>query len=89
MRDAIWAFELTSRAGEIAARLPARPPLRFVPGPLPETGLPVAPAPPAAPPAATLAEREQAQAWASGIESAELRELVARAAAASLARRRD
>jgi Dna[CI] antecedent DciA-like protein len=87
-RDAIWGFELTSRAAEIAARLPGSPPLVFVPGPLPEPG-PAAPSTaPAVPPAATLEERATAARWASEIEDVELRELVARAAAASLARRR-
>jgi Dna[CI] antecedent, DciA len=84
-RDAIWGFELTSRAAEIAARLPRKPRLVFVPGPLPEPGLePSAEAPQGAPPA-TLEERSQAAEWASAIEDEELRDLVARAAAASLA----
>jgi hypothetical protein len=87
-RDAIWGFELTSRAGEISSRLPGRPPLRFVPGPLPEPGAPTPPAAPGGPPPATLEERSQAAEWAAGIEDEELRELVARAAAASLASRR-
>ncbi|MFZ0341238.1 MAG: DciA family protein, partial [Gaiellaceae bacterium] len=37
VRDAIWGFELTQRAGEISSRLPGRPRLRFTPGPLPDT----------------------------------------------------
>ena len=86
-KDAIWGFELTSRAAEIGSRLPGKPPLKFVPGPLPEAGL----APPAegspAPRAATLEERSQADEWAAAIEDEELRDLVSRAAAASLARR--
>ena len=86
-QDAIWAFELGHRAAEIAGRLPGRPPLKFVPGPLP------APAAPAeafhAPAAATLDEERQAAEWASSIEDEELREAVARAAAASLAARPD
>jgi hypothetical protein len=36
VRDSIWGFELTQRAGEISERLPGRPRLRFVPGPLPD-----------------------------------------------------
>jgi len=87
-RDAIWGFELTSRAGEIAARLPGKPALKFVPGPLPEPGAEPAPATPHGPPPATLEERSQASEWAAGIEDEELRKLVARAAAASLAKRR-
>src|SRR4051812_6571889 len=85
-RDAIWGFELTTRAGEISERLPGRPPLKFVPGPLPEPG--AAPAPEAAegPPPATLEERSRAAGWAAAIEDEGLRDIVARAAAASLAR---
>ena len=37
VRDAIWGFELTQRAAEIAARLPGHPRLNFTPGPLPDT----------------------------------------------------
>ena len=85
-RDAIWGFELTSRAAEISKRLPGRPPLRFVPGPLPEPGAPSDGGAPEAPPPATLEERSQASEWAAAIEDEELRDLVARAAAASLAR---
>ena len=84
-RDAIWGFELTSRAGEISKRLPGKPALKFVPGPLPEPGAPAAAAP-EGPPPATLEERSQAAEWAAAIEDEELRDLVARAAAASLAR---
>jgi hypothetical protein len=88
-RDAIWGFELTSRAAEISARLPGKPQLRFVPGPLPEPGAPVSQAPPQGVPPATLEERSRAAEWASEIEDAELRDIVARAAAASLARQRE
>jgi hypothetical protein len=83
-KDAIWGFELGHRAAEIAARLPGSPALKFVPGPLPE---PAAEEAPPTPPAATLEERRQAAEWASSIEDEELREAVARAAAASLANR--
>jgi hypothetical protein len=86
-RDSIWAFELGQRAAEISARLPGRPPLKFLPGPLPEPGAPAEAVP--APPAATLEERRQAAEWASSIEDEELREAVARAAAASLSKARD
>ena len=37
-KDAIWGFELGHRAAEIAERLPGKPALKFVPGPLPEPG---------------------------------------------------
>jgi hypothetical protein len=84
-KDAIWAFELGHRAAQIAERLPGTPPLKFVAGPLPEQAAPEE-APPA-PPAATLEEQRQAAEWAAAIEDEGLREAVARAAAASLARR--
>jgi len=87
-RDAVWGFELGHRAGEISARLPGRPPLKFVPGPLPEPGA-AGPAPAGErAPAATVEEVRQAAEWAAEIEDEELRDLVARAAAASLARAR-
>jgi predicted nucleic acid-binding Zn ribbon protein len=85
-RDAIWGFELTQRAAEISSRLPTKPKLKFAPGPLPE---PTPERPPAAaqdPPQATLEQARKAARWASEIEDEELRELVARAARASLAR---
>ena len=86
-KDAIWAFELGHRAAEISARLPGRPPLKFLAGPLPEPGAPEEAVP--EPPAATLEQRRQAAEWAASIEDEELRKAVARAAAASLAGRRD
>ena len=85
-KDAVWGFELTSRAGEISARLPGKPALKFVPGPLPEPGAEATPATPQGSPPATLEQRAQAAAWASEIDDEDLRNLVARAAAASLAR---
>ena len=92
--DSIWAYQLGMLAAEILTRLqaelgesaPAR--LKFVPGPVPT------------PPPAPIGERpagalpvEQADAaagveLAAGIEDEKLRETVARAAAASLARAR-
>lgn len=85
-RDAIWAFELTQRASEISARLPGAPPVKLVSGPLPESLPPVADAvePPSR--SATVEQANAASAWAAAIEDEELRELVARAARASLAR---
>jgi Dna[CI] antecedent, DciA len=84
-RDAIWSFELTQRAADISPRLPGGPTLKFVPGPLPEPGPAGTEAPPP-PPAATPEQAEAAAAWAAEIDGEELRELVARAARASLAR---
>jgi hypothetical protein len=85
-RDAIWGFELGHRAAEISSRLPGKPALKFVPGPLPEPGAEPPPAAPQGSPPATLEQVEQATRWASEIDDEELRALVARAAAASLAR---
>ena len=85
-RDAIWGFELGHRAAEISSRLPGKPALKFVPGPLPEPGAEPPQATPRGAPPATLEQVEQATRWASEIDDEELRALVARAAAASLAR---
>jgi predicted nucleic acid-binding Zn ribbon protein len=85
-RDAVWGFELTQRAAEISSRLPTKPKLKFAPGPLPEATPVAADASVARPPEATLEQAREAAEWASGIEDAELRELVARASHASLAR---
>jgi hypothetical protein len=85
-RDAIWGFELGHRAAEISARLPGKPPLKFVPGLLPEAGAEAPEATPRGSPPATLDQVEQASRWAAAIDDEELRALVARAAAASLAR---
>jgi hypothetical protein len=87
-----WAFELTQLAPDIAVRLRAalgeRAPaaLRFAVGPVPEP-------PPDEPAGAssgavqpTAAERELAAALTAGLGDEELRELVSRAAAASLSR---
>ena len=84
-RDAVWGFELGHRAAEISARLPGKPSLKFVSGPLPEPGFDSTPATQGSPPA-TLEQTEQAAVWAAQIDDEELRSLVARAAAASLAR---
>jgi hypothetical protein len=92
--SATWAFELGRLAETILEGLRARlgedtpPALRVAPGPVPE------------PPSAAVAEgaaskfqvgegdRQEASGWAAAIEDEELRELVSRAAAASLARAR-
>lgn len=86
-----WAFELTQLRETILERLrgalgaAAPTGLRFAPGPLPEAAAP-APASAAPPPPTPSAEqRAQAAAAAAAIEDPELRELVARAAAQSLA----
>lgn len=85
VRDAIWGFELTQRAVEISSRLPGRPRLEFTPGPLPD-------AVPGRPPPPVEASPEQARAAAAltaGIEDENLRESVAKAIKAALARASD
>jgi hypothetical protein len=85
-QDAIWSFELGHRAAEITARLPRKPALKFVPGPLPEPGSDAATGTSEGPPPVTVEQHELAAKWASQIEDEELRTLVARAAEISLAR---
>jgi Dna[CI] antecedent, DciA len=84
-QDAVWSFELQHQAQSVQERLPGRPPLKFVPGPLPEPGSDPAPATPRGAPPATLEERERAAELASVIDDPELRELVERAVRSSLA----
>jgi predicted nucleic acid-binding Zn ribbon protein len=91
--DSVWAHQLGMLAPDIRARLAERlgrsapASLRFAPGPLPAPGdLEPARRPRIA--EAGPEERVEAASIASGIEDEELRELVARAAAASLARAR-
>ena len=83
VRDAIWGFELTQRAAEISQRLPGRPRLRFTPGPLPETT--VEPPPPASV-EVSPEQAQQAEDIAAGIVDPNLRESVAKAIKAALAR---
>ena len=89
-----WAFELAQLAPELLGRLRATAhesapkALKFSPGPLPESpaqGGGKAPDPPLDP---TPEERALAAAISAEIEDEELRKLVARAAAASLAQQR-
>ena len=88
-RDAIWAFELTQRAGEIAARLEGVAALKFMPGPLPEMSAEEAAAEATAPAVASPEQQRQAQEWASAIADEDLRKLVQKAAESSLARASD
>jgi predicted nucleic acid-binding Zn ribbon protein len=78
-KDAIWGFELQNRASEIQQRLPDKPALKFVPGPLPEPGAEPPQATPRRSPPTTLEQRRKAAELARGIEDPELRELVERA----------
>ncbi len=83
VRDAIWGFELSQRAPEIAARLPGRPRLRFVPGPLPDEAPEEVPA---APPAPTADQVREADEMTAPIVDRELRESVAKVIKAALVR---
>ena len=92
-----WAFELDRLAPEILGRLEtalgtdqAPSKLRFAVGPIPESGTPVenVPATPSALPIPTPEEVAAAETAASVIDDPEMRELVARAARASLAKAR-
>jgi hypothetical protein len=86
-----WAFELTHCAGTILERLgerlgsdaPAK--LRFSVGPLPERGAESVKDPTRTVPMPSPAQRDEAERIAAGIGDPELRELVAKAVAASLA----
>ncbi len=85
-----WAFELGQLEMDIRGRLGGRAParLRFAPGPLPEgheTGSRPAKS---APPRPTPEEWSEAELLGAEIEAEELRNLVIRAAAASLAKAR-
>jgi hypothetical protein len=87
-----WAFELAQLAPTLLERLreaageAAPVALRFAVGPLPSTVPDTEPEPDARRVEPTSAERDLAAALVAGIEDERLRELVARAAAASLAR---
>jgi len=91
--SATWAFELGRLGGEIRSQLadavagdvPER--LRFTPGPLPEPGPADRSDPESRRPTPTLEEVEAAAEIARDVEDDELRELIRRAAAASLASR--
>ena len=86
VRDAIWGFELSQQAPEIAARLPGRPRLRFVPGPLPED------APddvPAALPEPTPEQAREVEEMTAGISDRDLRDSVAKVIKAALVHVRD
>lgn len=83
VRDAIWGFELSQQAPEIAARLPGHPRLRFAPGPLPEEA---PPEPPAAPPGPTPQQVREAEEMTASIDDRDLRESVAKVIKAALVR---
>jgi hypothetical protein len=86
--DSVWAFELTNRAAEIAQRLGVDH-IRFTPGRLPEPSVPEPAHRERAPQKPSPALLETGARLAAGIEDEKLRKIVARAAAASLARASD
>ena len=83
--DSLWAFELTSRAKEIAARLGVER-IRFTPGRLPEADEQNVKEAESGPPQPPESLRQEGARLAAGIEDENLRKIVARAAAASLAK---
>jgi hypothetical protein len=83
--DSVWAFELTNRGAEIAERLGVER-IRFAPGRLPEAGEPDPERPHSKPPKPPECLRQEGARLAAGIEDENLRKIVARAAAASLAK---
>jgi hypothetical protein len=85
-----WAFELGQLEAEIRSQLGALAPkrLRFAPGPLPEGHEADPKLSKPAPPQPTPAEWVEAERLGAQIEAEELRNLVTRAAAASLAKAR-
>jgi hypothetical protein len=88
-----WAFELAQLAPTILDRVrelagdDAPKKLRFAPGPVPEPSIPEASQVQHAPPEASPETRAEADRIAASVADEELRELVARAAAASLSQR--
>ena len=83
--DSVWAFELTNRAAEIAKRLGVER-IRFAPGRLPEPSDPGPKPSESRPPVPSESLRQEGARLAAGIEDESLRKIVARAAAASLAK---
>jgi hypothetical protein len=83
--DSVWAFELTSRAAEIASRVGAEQ-VRFTPGRLPEADLTEPKREKTTPTEPSPQVRDEAARIAATIEDESLRKIVARAVAASLSR---
>jgi Dna[CI] antecedent, DciA len=86
-KDSIWAFELTSRAAEIQGRLGDVAPQRlaFAPGPLPEHSPEVVEAPSGDPLKPSPEHLAKADSLVRGIRDEDLRKVVAKAVALSLA----
>jgi Dna[CI] antecedent, DciA len=86
-RDAVWAFELAARAEEIRERLGelAPPRLIFVAGPVPEPSLELVAEPSRRGVEPSLEHRSRAASLVRGIGDEELRKIVAKTVALSLA----
>jgi hypothetical protein len=90
--SATWAFELTLLADEILAKLTdavsagAPTAISFSPGPVPSPPAPLAGEKPPSPPEIDAETRVLADALTAAMTDGELRETIARAAAASLAK---
>ena len=84
-RDAIWAFELTQRAGEIQERLEGVPAIKFVAGPLAEATAEEVSTPATAPAVASPEQRRRAEEITAEIEDESLRKIVTKAVEMSLA----
>ena len=86
-----WAFELAQLEPDIKKRLGALAPprVRFAPGPLPETGEAAPDEAEEHAPEPSPADAQRAAELAAAIDDEKLRNLVARAAAASLAKARN
>ena len=83
-RDAIWAFELTQRAGEIQDRLEGVDAIKFAPGPLLEPAVEEVTPPATAPAVASPEQRERAETWADEIADEDLRKIVTKAIESAL-----
>jgi hypothetical protein len=81
--DSVWAFELTSRAAEIAARVGVDR-IRFAAGPLPEPAADASVEVGTAPREPSDEAAAEGERLAAGIADEKLRKIVARAAAMSL-----
>jgi hypothetical protein len=86
-KDSVWAFELTARAGEICSRLQELAPSRlaFAPGPLPEPHEGKPESARRKPTRPTLEQVAEAESLVRGIRDDDLRKVVAKTVAMSLA----
>ena len=86
-KDSVWAFELTSRAEEIRQRFGDHAPRRlaFAPGPLPEPSAELSDSEQKRVPRPTAKHLAEAESLTRGIRDEDLRKVVAKTVAASLA----